>query len=66
MTKTPKRYEVTITSKVRTVGLNQVDVEYIVADSGSEAIKLARATMKRNGWTRQDGPLEYRARIARD
>lgn len=56
-------YEVTITPKFP--AYNEVaGVEVIYAKDRADAIKKARAMMRRNGWTTQDGPLSYSAKKA--
>lgn len=61
MTNELKEFEVTITSKFPAYG-EQESVETFYAKNANEAIKQARAMMRRNGHTRQDGPVSYQAK----
>lgn len=57
-----KTYIVTITTTGYTY--NQPSDEEFYAKNAADAIKQARELMRRNGHTRYDGPVSYKARVA--
>lgn len=62
-----KAYDVTVTPKHLPAGWINSDVIRVFAKDGGAAIKQARQVMRfQAGWTRQDGPVDYRAKRATD
>lgn len=57
-----KTYIVSITTTGYTY--NQQSEERFYSKSAADAVKQAREMMSRNGHTRHDGPVKYKARVA--
>jgi len=60
MTITAKTFQVTVTAKSPAYG-ETPSVLTLIADSAADAVKRARREVRINGWTRQDGPMSYKA-----
>ena len=59
-----KNYIVTITSSGYSSYYSSSSEETFYAKNADDAKKQARALMRNNGHTRQDGPVSYAARVA--
>lgn len=61
---TLRYFEVTLTAKNPAAGDRSATTRRYLALDASAAVKAARAEAKRNGYSRHDGGMSYRAKLA--